>query len=546
MHDLQIIDIISSIQTRLNEIHGDLEQELDRSVWTDFRRAESWELMAGLARIITGVHGRSPADERRIQAWINRAHAIGNSGATQRERWVLNEQLSQPDGNLPPPDEHQAKAIRYLSLGHIGSYSSDEDFEETSAHETAVAVQKQIIPTRFGQELSQCVSVSEAVALARRRLPRLKAIQACQFLASISYPIAPPLPDLVRFCQHVGLMLTPAGDGLPENGNGAAAVPGGGRNVSGTILQAELLTNALDQAARVACMPLAHVVHLLALYCGARPLPDGGKVICSRNQPACFECNLTARCERYAGELEKQAGQSNKASSGRSSIKDWSADERPRERMLAGERLSSSELLALILRTGTSNMSAVELARNVINKFGSLHELQKATPGEIMDRMRGHGIGPAKAVEICAAIELGRRATQPAADTRTGQRAFLSSRDAFEHYRSRFKSAVQEEFIIVLLDTRLRILKDVTISMGTINASMAHPRDVFRVALREAAYAVMFIHNHPSGDPSPSQQDILLTARLVEAARLLGIEVTDHVIIGSHEWYSFSDHGRLK
>src|SRR5690606_819756 len=158
-----------------------LEQELDRSTWTDYRTAESWELMASLARVITGVHGRSPADERRIQAWINRAHAISSGAANQRERWVLNEQFSQPEGSLPPPDEHQARAIRYLALGCI----ADEGPEEATAHETSVAVQQQTVPTRFGQELSQCGSVSEAVALARRRLPKLKPMQACQFLALI-------------------------------------------------------------------------------------------------------------------------------------------------------------------------------------------------------------------------------------------------------------------------------------------------------------------------------------------------------------------------
>src|SRR5690606_21513511 len=142
--------------------------------------------------------------------------------------------------------------------------------------------------------------------------------------------------------------------------------------------------------------------------------------------------------------------------------------------------------------TGSGRLSAVELARELLHTFGTLHDLEKASPQEIVERMRGKGIGPAKAVEICAAIELGRRVTQPAADTRLGQRMMATSRDVFELCRPRYKAATQEEFLLLVINTKNRLQKEVPVSLGTLNSSIVHPRDVFRHALREAAAAVIF------------------------------------------------------
>lgn len=226
-------------------------------------------------------------------------------------------------------------------------------------------------------------------------------------------------------------------------------------------------------------------------------------------------------------------------------IKDWMADERPRERMLAGERLTPAELLAVILRTGSGKLSAVDLARAILQEFGSLHELEKASPQQIIERMKGMGIGPAKAVEIKAAIELGRRTVDAAEDPRKNLSAIAGSRDIFNKYRTRYKTATQEEFLLVILNTKHKIQKEVSISVGTLNSSIVHPRDVYHHALREAAAAVIFVHNHPSGDPTPSPEDFSITKRLAEAGTLLGMRLLDHIIIGSHDYYSFADNGTL-
>lgn len=155
------------------------------------------------------------------------------------------------------------------------------------------------------------------------------------------------------------------------------------------------------------------------------------------------------------------------------------------------------------------------------------------------------GIGPAKAVEIKAAIELGKRVTASEHDPRKEWNPISGSRDIFQKYRTRYKAATQEEFLLVILNTKHKIQKDVSISVGTLNSSIVHPRDVFHHALREAAASVIFVHNHPSGDPTPSPEDFSITKRLAEAGTILGIKVLDHIIIGSHDYYSFADSGTL-
>lgn len=593
MQDFELIEIVDCVRSRVSERVDDLDVVLSRCVWTDFRMAPAWDLMAALAQLITGLDGRRPADARRIQAWINRAHAVENGGVgcggaagesagCGGGLWVIRENLAAGAGagevDVAWPDEFQARAIRFLSLSGVcvhdgvgvgvdGGLGDLNGGGLNSGGTPLGPFGAGIVPTRFGQELLRCSDVGEALGLVRRRLPRLKPLVACEFLGVIGFEIAPPLPDVVRLCEYLGLLgevsgdvgvagadgEVKAGDGSGPgkvNGSGLGKVNGSGtgqvKSLSRVAAQAVELTAVLGRAARLACLPLGHLVHLLALYSGARAgvSVGGAGAVCVRNLPACDVCGVTRFCGRFRVEQGRVTAERVRGGRG-VSIKEWAADERPRERLLAGERLSNSELLGIILRTGCGGLSAVELGRKVIGEFGTLHDLQKASPGEIISRLRGSGIGPAKAAEICAAIELGRRATQPAADSRSGLRSVVTSRDIFESYRSRFKSSVQEEFLLLVLDSRSRIQKELMVSMGTINQSLAHPRDVFRLAVREAAFAVMFVHNHPSGDPAPSEQDFLITARLSEAGRLLGIEVMDHVIIGSHEWYSFRDHGRM-
>lgn len=224
-------------------------------------------------------------------------------------------------------------------------------------------------------------------------------------------------------------------------------------------------------------------------------------------------------------------------------IKDWPAEERPREKLLArgSEHLTDAELLALIIRTGDSSSknSAVDLARGLLARFGSLRKLAAATITELCEQP---GIGPAKAAEIQALFQIARRFTDQR--LQPGQ-PYRSSSDAFFHFHERLCDYRKEVFLALLLDTKNRLIREVQISEGSLNASIVHPREVFAPALKDSAAAVLFIHNHPSGDPTPSREDIEITTRLKNAGDLLGIRVLDHIIIGNGDYVSLADRGEL-
>ncbi len=222
------------------------------------------------------------------------------------------------------------------------------------------------------------------------------------------------------------------------------------------------------------------------------------------------------------------------------SVKEWPEDERPRERLIAHgpAALSEAQLLAILIRNGKSGRTALDLGRELLERFGSLAGIEQASITEICAI---EGIGPAKAAEIKAAIELGRRYQKPS----LAGASFCSSEDVVSYYRPRLKDAKKEIFRCALLDTKNKIIREEIVSMGSLTASIVHPRDTFKAAIRESAAAVIFIHNHPSGDSKPSQEDILLTRRLVQAGEVIGIQVLDHIIIGDSSHFSFRDNGLI-
>jgi len=224
-------------------------------------------------------------------------------------------------------------------------------------------------------------------------------------------------------------------------------------------------------------------------------------------------------------------------------IKDWPAEERPREKLLAqgAEKLTDAELLALIIRNGdsSSGCSAVDLARSLLARFGSLRELARAGISELCQLP---GIGPAKAAEIQALFQIAKRF----ADHRLlpGQ-AYCSSKDAYQHFHERLCDYRKEVFLALLLDSKNRLIREVQISEGSLNASIVHPREVFAPVLRESAAAILFVHNHPSGDPTPSREDLEITSRLKQVGELMGVRVLDHIIIGNGDYVSLADRGLL-
>lgn len=247
-----------------------------------------------------------------------------------------------------------------------------------------------------------------------------------------------------------------------------------------------------------------------------------------KNPALCLEAPLCASCP-----VAEHCRYFNK----KPTITDLPEDERPRERLIKdGEAsLTNAELLAIIIQKGTEEETAIDIAETILSKFGDFRAIGAKSVAELC---RIKGIGPAKAAQIKAALEISRRYSS--ISIKRG-RQFTSSKDVFDHYCNSLGEAKKELFCCVLLDTKNRYIKDVVISEGSLSASVVHPREVFNPAIRESAAAVIFVHNHPSGDPSPSREDIEITRRLKECGELLGIKVLDHVIVGSGGYISFVD-----
>lgn len=222
-------------------------------------------------------------------------------------------------------------------------------------------------------------------------------------------------------------------------------------------------------------------------------------------------------------------------------ISRWPEKERPRERLLqqGAQYLTEAELLGILIGKGTRKKTAIDLARELLDRYESLENLFSRSPSELM---KIKGIGSAKAATLSAAFQLVRRIQ---AKKTTNRSTFKRSSDVRDHYLPLMKDLRKEVFRVLLLSRANRLIKEVIISEGTLDASIVHPRDVFREALLESAAGVILLHNHPSGNPSPSEEDIRITKQLVEAGRVMGIKVYDHIILGGEDYRSLADDGLI-
>lgn len=224
----------------------------------------------------------------------------------------------------------------------------------------------------------------------------------------------------------------------------------------------------------------------------------------------------------------------------RVSVSQLALHDRPREKLrrLGPAGLGDNELLAAVIGHGSRDESALDVANRVLGHAGGVHGLTRALEGHL----RGvSGVGPAMAARIMAAIELGRRTLAiPGERTRLG-----GPRDMARYLLPRYGARSVEQFGMVQLDARHRVMLTALLSVGTLDETLAHPREVFRMAAVGGAAAIVVFHNHPSGDPTPSENDVALTARLVEAGAIMGIDVLDHLVLADASYYSFQEHGRL-
>ncbi|TWU24114.1 hypothetical protein Pla52o_20380 [Novipirellula galeiformis] len=227
-------------------------------------------------------------------------------------------------------------------------------------------------------------------------------------------------------------------------------------------------------------------------------------------------------------------------------ITETPVEERPRERLIrdGAASLSNGDLLAILIRVGIRNESAIVGGNRIGNRFAArLEKLPRCDRDELREITRT--INRASYAQIMAGIELGRRVAAAEGDNRQDKIKITSTQSAIEYCTAEFArlatDAVQEEFHIVSLDTKHQPIRTHQITVGTLDASLVHPREVFRPAIRDAASAVLLVHNHPSGDPTPSREDIQVTERLTEAGKLLGITVLDHIIVASQRCLSIRE-----
>lgn len=220
-------------------------------------------------------------------------------------------------------------------------------------------------------------------------------------------------------------------------------------------------------------------------------------------------------------------------------IKDLPEADRPRERLIkyGSDHLSNQELIAILLGTGTRNESAMAISGRLLMYFDGFKLLNEATLEELKNI---NGIGDAKAVVILAALELGRRISAYLPEEKY---VIRSPEDGANYVMEEMRHLQQEHFVVLFLDTKNYVIHKQTIFIGSLNASIVHPREIFREAVRRSAASIICLHNHPSGDPTPSEEDIQVTKRLVEAGKMIGIDLLDHIVIGDRKFVSLKEQG---
>jgi DNA repair protein RadC len=222
-------------------------------------------------------------------------------------------------------------------------------------------------------------------------------------------------------------------------------------------------------------------------------------------------------------------------------VKNWNRTEQPRERLmhLGAGALSDAELLAILLRTGTKGEDVLQVSRNLLQRFENLARISERDYRELQATP---GIGPTKAVTLSASFEIARRI---AASPFFARPILASPRDIARIYIPRLRGMRKEQFHVLILNSASQVVRMELVSEGSLNSSIVHPREVFRTAIVENAAGIIGLHNHPSGNPTPSREDISITHQLVEAGNILGIPFQDHIIIAGEEYVSLADRGYI-
>lgn len=482
--------------------------------WEAMRRAVLEHFPASAGEIAR----RQGADWRRVgprdRAAIALAVALDRdpSQAIVRRQMRAMLQDFERDGLIVDPDADGLQ-VREAPMSAYSDMAASE--KEKLAQDVTL-----VMSPAFTGDLDKAAGPAAALAIMNRRAQVLKGQKGARFLAELGYPMAVADRARRRFLHRFGLL-----DGVAETQ---------GNRQEGLRL--------LEEFAHEAGVGLPELDVVLGLFTGAVP-PLGESVYTEwcGTQPRCRECPVLQHCA-YGRFLKSHGRLEEATQETRRNLADaMLPEDRPREKLVAqgAETLTNAELLAILLRTGSGKEHAVELANRLLREAGSLDRLGRASIAELT---RIPGLGPVKAVTVKAALELARRISTRGMGEESG---ITGARDVFERLRSYFIDRQKEQFLCLLLNTKNRVTRQVVVSEGTLNQSLVHPREAFQEAVRDSAAAVIFVHNHPSGDPAPSRDDKLITQRLVRAGEVVGVRVLDHVIIGRDTYYSFADNGEL-
>lgn len=503
--ELQIIDAFEALRKRYLEENPSAPLPATELHSSPKNRETPQDLLQAWLQAVLGIEGATPGDRRRLRALVR----LASEAAAETKPGA--------DGAAAPPAPHSADELAPLLSRHPRIV--EQAAEVLARLESAGLPPRNETTAQVGngkskEDASRSNGVpgapaGEEASYWSRALPRLGGLRAWRFLEHLGRPVVVPDASIRRFLWRLGLIEEAEG----TTGSGGAAV-----------------VATVQELARSTGMEIRALDRLMRWHTQGAPGLAGGKLCGS--QPVCEPCPVQHIClwRRY-GAREDSAAAAAGENQHEIVIRRW--------RQNGAETLDDSELLALLLHQGRNWPASLASAETLLRRFGGLRGVDQATLSELT---QVRGVGETRAQQVKAALELGRRLSL---NPLRRDRPITESEQVWLAFRDRFRHIPQEHFITLLLDTKNRFMRSCIVSKGTLDSSLAHPREVFKEAVRESASAIILMHNHPSGDPHPSVEDQMLTRQLTKAGQILGIRVLDHIILGSETYYSFRDNDDL-
>jgi DNA repair protein RadC len=508
MDDIQRVDCFERLHRHLVRHQPDWQKRSEAIQPYRYRTQGETFFLTHLVALLAGLDEETAEGKRRIRRIMMDLDSDGGQSESLAERLVIRERASTSEKALSEAQKNNLRVSR-RNLAQLREDVGPADAPSHRAQERAGRTPPLPLGVAFDVHLERHDNLPERIAATQRLMPCLSNLNTFRYLNRLGFPVLVPESRSQAFLFRLGLLDRTSG-ALDTQLDACRVAQGVAVLLKRSVLEIDLWIRAY-----VGRVP------------GLSPLAS----LC-RSAPHCDACDLQAYCHYYRFR-RPQAYKSTAALP----IKEWRPNEQPRERLLhnGAEALQDAELLAIVLRTGTKDCNVLELARRMLERFGGLSAIEEASIEELR---KVHGIGNLKAIELKAVLELGRRLVYRPLEP--GQN-IESSNDVYRSYGLRLAHRKQEEFILLMLNNKNQVIREEVVSRGGLDASIVHPREVFKAAIRASAASVIFVHNHPSGDPTPSHDDFVITQRLEEAAEFLKIQVLDHIIVGAGRYYSFTD-----